>query len=187
MNIPCLSAAVPPDRNDKQPLISVWIISPALRSTRRRRREAKTLINRRAELISKIEKPAALENFPDILTLSDGIMVARGDCRNTANMYRAFSGIRQSNQADKFVGGHAAIQWSYRDPRQTNDVSAAISQGLTLYYPGNRYRAQSAEAVRMMRRICESTRASWIIPPSSCTPFSSMPQQRGQHTRPASN
>jgi pyruvate kinase len=30
-------------------------------------------------VISKIEKPAAIENFDEILTVSDGIMVARGD------------------------------------------------------------------------------------------------------------
>ena len=41
--------------------------------------EAKALIAGRAAVISKIEKPAAIENFDEILTVSDGIMVARGD------------------------------------------------------------------------------------------------------------
>jgi pyruvate kinase len=41
--------------------------------------EAKELIAGRAAVISKIEKPAAIENFDEILTVSDGIMVARGD------------------------------------------------------------------------------------------------------------
>jgi len=35
--------------------------------------------NRKIKLISKIERPVAIENFDNILEVSDGIMVARGD------------------------------------------------------------------------------------------------------------
>ena len=41
--------------------------------------EARKLVKGRAELLSKIEKPAAVEAFDSILEVSDGIMVARGD------------------------------------------------------------------------------------------------------------
>jgi pyruvate kinase len=41
--------------------------------------EAKSLIKGRAKLISKIEKPSAVEAFESILEVSDGIMIARGD------------------------------------------------------------------------------------------------------------
>ncbi|HKY94992.1 MAG TPA: pyruvate kinase, partial [Kiloniellales bacterium] len=41
--------------------------------------EARRLIGGRAALISKIEKPAAIEHLPQLVELSDGIMVARGD------------------------------------------------------------------------------------------------------------
>ncbi len=41
--------------------------------------EARALANGRAAVLSKIEKPTAVENFDEILKVSDGIMVARGD------------------------------------------------------------------------------------------------------------
>lgn len=41
--------------------------------------EARKLIGGRAGLIAKIEKPAALNHFEQILELADGIMLARGD------------------------------------------------------------------------------------------------------------
>ena len=41
--------------------------------------EARKLVKGRAEILSKIEKPAAVEAFESILEVSDGIMVARGD------------------------------------------------------------------------------------------------------------
>ncbi|MCE5973571.1 pyruvate kinase [Sinirhodobacter sp. WL0062] len=41
--------------------------------------EARTLARGRAAILSKIEKPAAVNAFEEILKVSDGIMVARGD------------------------------------------------------------------------------------------------------------
>ena len=41
--------------------------------------EAREMVRGRASVLSKIEKPTAVENFDEILDVSDGIMVARGD------------------------------------------------------------------------------------------------------------
>lgn len=41
--------------------------------------DARAIVGKRAGLIAKIEKPAALDELGDIIVASDGIMVARGD------------------------------------------------------------------------------------------------------------
>lgn len=42
-------------------------------------REAQSLINGRAKLMAKLEKPSALKHLDEIIELADGVMIARGD------------------------------------------------------------------------------------------------------------
>lgn len=62
---------------------------------------------KRPAIIPKIEKPAALRNIDEILALSDGLMVARGDLGVELGLERVpFAQkflIRKANSANKFV------------------------------------------------------------------------------------
>ena len=85
VNVPDLSrhvdALTPKDRDDLEFALSLgvdWIAQSFVQSADDVA-EAKQLINGRAKLIAKIEKPAAVKNFPEILPYIDAAMVARGD------------------------------------------------------------------------------------------------------------
>jgi pyruvate kinase len=76
-----LAALSEKDRDDLEFACSLGVDWLALSFVQRPEdvEEARVLAKGRAALISKIEKPAAVECFDSILEVSDGIMVARGD------------------------------------------------------------------------------------------------------------
>ncbi len=76
-----LSSLSKKDKNDLEFLCELGIDWLALSFVQRVEdvEEAQALVNGRAKLVSKIEKPNAIDNFDEILTKSDGIMIARGD------------------------------------------------------------------------------------------------------------
>lgn len=59
--------------------INVDIVALSFVQTADDVKEAKALITNKAPLISKLEKPAAIDNLDAIVEASDGVMVARGD------------------------------------------------------------------------------------------------------------
>ncbi|MBE1285617.1 MAG: pyruvate kinase [Rhodobacteraceae bacterium] len=76
-----LAALSEKDREDLEFVCSLGVDWLALSFVQRAKDvfEAKALADGRASVLSKIEKPAAVEQFAEILDASDGIMVARGD------------------------------------------------------------------------------------------------------------
>jgi len=76
-----LAALSEKDRRDLEFVCQLGVDWLALSFVQRREdvEEARQLANGRAAILSKIEKPAAVKAFDEILAASDGIMVARGD------------------------------------------------------------------------------------------------------------
>ncbi|MEM1387645.1 MAG: pyruvate kinase [Pseudomonadota bacterium] len=76
-----LAALSPKDRDDLQFVAELGVDWIALSFVQRPEDmvEARALVQGRAAVLAKIEKPAAVKAYEDILEVSDGIMVARGD------------------------------------------------------------------------------------------------------------
>ncbi|MBI1493619.1 pyruvate kinase [Halocynthiibacter styelae] len=76
-----LAALSDKDRSDLEYVCELGVDWLALSFVQRPEdvQEARELAKGRAAVLSKIEKPAAVDAFEDILAVSDGIMVARGD------------------------------------------------------------------------------------------------------------
>lgn len=130
--------------------------------------EAQGLIQGKAKLISKIEKPQALINFEEIMEHSDGIMVARGDLgveiplEHVPGVQREI--VKQAREAEKFVivATHmldSMIKHSRPTRAETNDVSTAIKQGANaVMLSGETAVGKNPQrAVEVMRRIIETT------------------------------
>ncbi len=76
-----LRALADKDRRDLDFVMGLGVDWLALSFVQRRDdvEEARELVKGRARIMAKIEKPAAVQNFEEILDVADGVMVARGD------------------------------------------------------------------------------------------------------------
>ena len=76
-----LAALSPKDRKDLEFVCELGVDWIALSFVQRPEdvTEARALVSGRAAILSKIEKPAGVKAYDEILKVSDGIMVARGD------------------------------------------------------------------------------------------------------------
>jgi pyruvate kinase len=100
--------------------------------------EARDLAKGRAAILSKIEKPAAVRAFDEILAVSDGIMVARGDLgvelpvQNVPPIQKRL--VRKCRNAAKpVIVATQMLESMIESPMPTraevSDVAAAIYEG----------------------------------------------------------
>ena len=132
--------------------------------------EAKKLINGRAALMAKIEKPSAIENFNAILDHVDGIMLARGDlgveipAEDVPSVQKKV--VREVRYAGKpIIIATQMLESMIESPSPTraeaSDVATAVYDGAD----GVMLSAETAsgkyplEAVSIMDRICQRVEA----------------------------
>lgn len=139
--------------------------------------EARRLIAGRASVLSKLEKPTAIEHLDEIVSLSDAVMVARGDLgvelppEDVPSLQKRI--IRCCREQGKPVVVatqmlESMIEMPTPTRAEASDVATAIFDGtdavmLSAETAAGRY---PEEAVRMMERIIrrvESDREFWNI------------------------
>ena len=100
--------------------------------------EARKLIRGRAGVMAKIEKPSALNALPQILELSDGIMVARGDLGVELPLEEVPGRQKQITRAARRAGRPVVVatqmlESMIHDPVPTraevSDVATAVFEG----------------------------------------------------------
>ena len=130
-------------------------------------REARALVGKRAWIMAKLEKPAAIDALDEIVALSDGIMVARGDLAvevgNAAVPALQKKMIRMARDADKLVITATQMMESMiTNPVPTraevSDVANAVLDGtdavmLSAETAAGKY---PLETVRQMAAVCEA-------------------------------
>jgi len=132
--------------------------------------EARTIIKDRAALMVKIEKPAALNVLEDLIRACDGIMVARGDL-GVEMPPEEVPGIQKDiTYACRRIGKPVVVATQMLESMITHhtptraeasDVATAVANGVDCVMLSAETASGNypAEAVKMMRRIIETTEA----------------------------
>lgn len=128
-------------------------------------KQAKELIQGRAALMVKLEKPSALEHLDDIIDTADGIMIARGDLgveiapeRVPAVQKHVIRDVRNSGKP--VVVATQMLESMIEAPRPTraeaSDVATAVYDGAdaVMLSAETAAGAHPIRAVEIMNRIC---------------------------------
>ncbi|MDB5616312.1 pyruvate kinase [Tardiphaga sp.] len=163
-----VSAMTPKDRIDLEAALEIGIDWVALSFVQRADdvTEARRLVRGRASIMSKIEKPQAIDRLADILDVSDALMVARGDLGVELPLERVPSLQKRMTRMARRAGKpvvvatqmlESMIQSPVPTRAEVSDVATAIYEGADAVMLS----AESAagkfpvEAVATMNRIGE--------------------------------
>ncbi|MEO1014296.1 MAG: pyruvate kinase [Pseudomonadota bacterium] len=167
-----ISALTEKDRRDLDHALSCDVDVVALSFVQRPEdvEETKSLINGRASIVAKIEKPSAVEDLDAILALADGLMVARGDLgvelppETVPGIQRRI--VRACRAAGKpvIVATHmleSMVEATAPTRAEASDVSTAVHQGAdaVMLSAETAVGRHPATAVAIMDRIIAATEA----------------------------
>ncbi|MCB9964320.1 MAG: pyruvate kinase [Rhodospirillales bacterium] len=131
---------------------------------------AKNLIESRAKLMIKLEKPSALDYLDEMIALADGVMLARGDLGVEIPPEQVPSVQKRVVKAVRYAGKPIVVatqmlESMIESPTPTraeaSDVATAVYDGTDAVMLSAETAAGSypLEAVQIMERICQTTEA----------------------------
>lgn len=127
-------------------------------------KDLRKLVGDKAQIIAKIEKPQAIEHLSDIVTLSDGIMVARGDLgvefppENVPALQKKIVRLCRSHGKPVTIATQmleSMIQAPVPTRAEASDVATAVYDGAdaVMLSAESASGAYPLEAVQMMEKI----------------------------------